>query len=84
MADTNKELKTEIGQFMRWNEGCYTFEMKDDIIIFEGISRVASSKYNLQDYKHLDATFEVTYSESLGDLDDDDFIIFTIEDLKLL
>ena len=84
MDNTNKELKTETGRFIRFNEGYYTFEMDEDIIVFEGINREAASKYDLQDFKYIDAEFKVTYSETLGDLDDEDFIVFNIEDLRLI
>lgn len=84
MDNTNKELRTEVGKFIRYKEGYYTFEMDEDVIIFEGISREAANKYDLQDFKFIDANFEITYSESLGDLDDEDFMVFHIEDLKLI
>lgn len=84
MDNTNKELRTEVGKFIRYNEGYYTFEMDEDVIIFEGISREAANKYDLQHFKYIHANFEVTYSEALGDLDDEDFMVFHIEDLKLI
>jgi len=84
MDNTNKELITDTGKFIRYKEGYYTFKMGEDVVIFEGISRKAINKYDLQDFKFINADFEITYSESLGDLDDEDFMVFHIEDLKLI
>ncbi|MFD0963785.1 hypothetical protein [Pseudofulvibacter geojedonensis] len=80
-----KELRTAIGVFKKHFNGYYSFELANgDIIVFEQVDSSISKEYQLKSNKHIDMVFEITYSESYDEFESDDFIIFKLEDLKLL
>jgi len=71
--------------FKSYGNGYYTFifETGEDMV-FEEIHPKALYKYNLKnDPSFVDKEFQLTFSEVIGDTDED-FVIYRIESLKLL
>ena len=80
-----KQLRTAVGVYKQCRNGYYTFELKNgDKIVFEQIELGILKEFQLKSNKYIDMLFEITYSESYDDFESDDFIIFKLEDLKLL
>ncbi len=77
--------KKEIGLFKKHNQGYYTFELEgNEILVFEEIKKSVLKEFNLLANEYTNSKFEITYKEIISDLDDDEFIIYKIEHLKLI
>lgn len=75
----------EVGKYLKMSNGYYTFQLKnDEKIIFEEITKRALLKFNLDSNEFIGKNFEIIYSEILEDFEDEDFIIYRIEDLNLI
>ena len=73
------------GLFIGYLDGYATFQLEnDDIIDFEQIDKRILAEYNLKNDDFINKSFEIYYTEIFDDLDDEDFIIFRLDDLKLL
>ena len=80
-----QQIKSEEGVFINYSDGYYTFIFSfEEKIIFEEISGSILEEYNLKDGSMLHKTFNVTYEEIIKDLDDDDYIIFSLLKLELV
>ena len=76
---------TTNGVFVGYINGYATFHLdNDDVIDFEQIDKKVLEKYNLKDGSFKDQKFEITYSEIIDDLDDEDFVVFKLNNLNLL
>jgi hypothetical protein len=53
-------------------------------LIFEEIKTTVLQEFNLHTNEFVNSKFEITYKEIISDLDDDEFIIYKIEYLKLI
>ena len=73
------------GMLIGYLDGYATFQLEnDDIINFEQINKKILSAYDLKSNQYKNKIFEIYYTEIFDDLDDEDFIIFRLDDLKLL
>ncbi len=64
--------------------GAYSFELENgDIIVFEQINKSILNKYDLKSKEFKNKNFEIAYTEVFDD-EDDDFIIFKLEKIKLI
>lgn len=82
-----KQTITFKGVFVGYIEGGYVFHLEnDDIIYFDQINLNILKEYNLKSGEYKNKNFEITYSENFDDLDKDeeDMVIFKLENLKLL
>ncbi|EZH71542.1 hypothetical protein ATO12_06965 [Aquimarina atlantica] len=74
----------EHGVFKKYYDGYYQFEMENgETIVFEEVSHSVVKKFDLKSDTCIGKSFEITYSEYVED-DDEDFVSFKIEKLKLL
>ena len=73
------------GLFIGYLDGYATFHLEnDDIIDFEQIDKRILADYDLKNGDYKNKTFEIYYTEIFDDLDDEDFIIYRLDNLKLL
>ena len=80
-----KQSFSSKGLFLEYLDGYVTFQLEnDDIIDFEQIDKKILEEYNLKNEEFKNKYFEIYYTEIFEDLDDDDFIVFRLDDLKLL
>lgn len=76
---------TAIGTFVGYLEGGYVFHLEnDDLIDFDRINKQVLDKFDLKSSEFKEQKFELYYSEIYDDLDDEDIVIFKLNDLKLL
>ena len=54
------------------------------VIYFEQIDKKIERVHNLKRNHHKNKFFEIYYTEIFDDLDEEEFIIFRLDDLKLL
>ncbi|MDG1037849.1 MAG: hypothetical protein P8O89_02770 [Polaribacter sp.] len=80
-----KQSFSSKGIFIGYLDGYATFQLEnDDIIDFEQIDKKILTEYNLKNEDFKNKHFEIYYTEIFDDLDDEDFIVFRLDDLKLL
>ena len=73
------------GLFKEYSNGAFSFELENkDIIDFEEINKNVLIKYDLKSSTFKNKTFLITYKEIFDDLDDDDFVVFKLENLEIL
>jgi hypothetical protein len=79
-----KGLK-EKGVFIKYSQGYFTFLLKNgEKIIFEEVDKRVLNKFDLSLKDLAGKEFEVYYSKKIEYFEDDDFIIYRIEDLELI
>ena len=82
---STEEIRIEEGVFIKHLDGFYSFQFSfDELVVFEEINASVLEEFDLRTEEFVGATFEVTYKEIINDLDDDDFLIFRIIELKLV
>ncbi len=80
-----KQTLSSKGLFIGYLDGYATFHLEnDDIIDFEQINKRILTEYDLKNGNFKNKFFEIYYTEIFDDLDDDDFIVFSLDDLKLI
>lgn len=73
------------GIFVGYIDGGYIFHLEnDDMIDFDQINPKILEEYNLKTNEYKNQGFQIVYSENFDDLDDEDMVIFKLEELKLL
>ncbi len=73
------------GVYAGYKNGYYTFVLEDnDIIDFDEINKMILVKFDLKSDKFKGRKFEIIYTEIIDDLDDEDFVVLKLEDLKLI
>ncbi len=73
------------GVYAGYKNGYYTFVLQDnDIIDFDEINKMILVKFDLKSNECKGRKFEIIYKEIIDDLDDEDFLILKLEDLKLI
>ncbi len=73
------------GIYIRYINGGYIFHLdNDDMIDFDQINPKILEEYNLKSDEYKNQRFEIVYSENFDDLDDEDVVIFKLEELNLL
>ena len=66
-------------------DGYATFQLENkDLINFEQVDKKVLHVYDLKSNQYKNKFFEIYYTEFFDYLDDEDFIFFRLEDLKLL
>ncbi len=85
MNGTIINQNVEYGVFKKYYDGYYQFKMENGVtIVFEEVSYIVIRKFDLKtDISLIGKNFEITYSEYVED-DDEDFVSFKIEKLKLI
>lgn len=80
-----EQLNIDKGIYKGFENGYFLFELDKEIIInFEEISKNILEEFDLKSKLYLNKKFEINYKEIFDDLDDEDFIIYRLESLKLL
>ena len=80
-----KQSLSAKGVFIGYLEGYATFQLEnDDIIDFEQVNVKILDDYNLKNNHYKNKFFEIYYTEIFDDSDEEDFIVFRLDDLKLL
>ena len=78
-----KETRFEKASFEAFHDGYYTFILDtNETIVFEEVNGSILEKYNLKDVEFRDKKFDITFSENIEDLDDEDFVIYRLEKLN--
>lgn len=73
------------GIFKEYSNGAFSFELENkDIIDFEEVNKDLLLKYDLKSNTFKNKIFLITYKEIFDDLDEDDFVVFKLENLELL
>ncbi|MFY7670817.1 hypothetical protein ACOSP6_06980 [Tenacibaculum sp. MEBiC06402] len=73
------------GIFRSYENGYYKFELNNgDDIDFEQINNKILHLYDLKSKEYVGKLFSIEYIEIIDDLDDEDFIVLKLNNLKLL
>jgi hypothetical protein len=81
----DKQSLSDKAIFIGYLEGYATFQLEnDDIIDFDQINEKIFSAYDLKEPDFKNRSFEIYYTEIFDDSEDDNYIIYRLEDLKLL
>jgi hypothetical protein len=73
------------GVYKSYENGYYKFELSNgDDIDFEQINNKILNLYDLKSKEFVGKQFSIEYIEIIDDLDDEDFIVLKLNDLKLL
>ena len=79
-----EEIRTEVGVFVKYLDGFFTFRFSfDELIVFEEVNTAVLEEFDLRNEEYVGKFFEVTYKEIINDLVDEDFLTFRILKLKL-
>lgn len=77
------ETRSERATFDTFHDGYFTFILEsDEAIVFEEINRFILEKYDLRNVEFRGKKFDITFSENIEDLDDEDFVIYRLEKLN--
>lgn len=80
-----KQNITITGTFIGFINGTCTFHLENnDIIDFDEVNIKIFEEFDLKSIKFKNKVFEITYSENFDDIDDEDIVVFKLEQLKLL
>jgi len=81
----SQEKVTLVGVYQGYTNGYYVFELENgDIIDFEQINKKNLEHLDLKSSSLKNKSFEITYKEIFDDVDDEDLVIFKLENLQLL
>ena len=82
--NSNQSLSAK-GVYIGYLAGYGTFQLENsEVIYFEQIDKKIERVHNLKRNHHKNKFFEIYYTEIFDDLDEEEFIIFRLDDLKLL
>lgn len=72
------------GTFITYAYGYYSFELDDgEVLAFDEIEKEVLGKYDLKSDQFNGKKFEIFYSIIIDDMDDEDFVILRLDDLKI-
>lgn len=78
-----EQLMESVGVYSGYKDGYYTFILEDnEVVDFEEINKMLLVKYNLKSNELKGKKFEIIYKEIINDLDDEDFVVLKLEELK--
>jgi hypothetical protein len=81
----SQETVTLVGVYQGYTNGYYVFELENgDIIDFEQINKKNLEHLDLKSSTYKNKSFEITYKEIFDDMDDEDLVIFKLENLQPL
>ncbi|REH54667.1 hypothetical protein C7448_102190 [Tenacibaculum gallaicum] len=81
----SRQTVTLVGVYQGYTNGYYIFELENgDIIDFDQINKKNLEHLDLKSSSLKNKSFEITYKEIFDDLDDEDIVIFKLENLQLL
>lgn len=73
------------GIFVGYIEGGYIFHLEnDEMIDFDLVNPKVLKDFDLKSTFYKNKRFEVVYSEDFNNLSDEEFVVFKLEQLKLL
>ncbi|MDX8552821.1 hypothetical protein MK851_04170 [Tenacibaculum sp. 1B UA] len=82
---SSQQTVTLVGVYQGYANGYYVFELENgDIIDFEQINKKNLEHLDLKSSTLKNRSFEITYKEIFDDLDDEDLVIFKLENLQPL
>lgn len=85
MAYNSQQQVTLVGVYQGYTSGYYVFELENgDIIDFEQINKKNLEHFDLKSPTLKNKKFKITYKEIFDDVDDDDLVIFKLDNLELL
>ncbi|MFD2568396.1 hypothetical protein [Pseudotenacibaculum haliotis] len=80
----SREQVTTEGTFITYTYGYYSFEIDGgEVLAFDEIEKGVLEKYDLKSDQFNDQMFEIFYSIIIDDMDDEDFVILRLDDLKI-
>ena len=80
----SREQVTTKGTFVKYDYGYYSFEIDGgEVLAFDEIEKEVLEKYNLKSDLFNGLEFEIFYSIIIDDMDDEDFVILRLDDLKI-
>ena len=80
----SREQVTIEGSFVTYAYGYYSFEIDGgEVLAFDEIEKEVLEKYNLKTDQFSGQEFIIFYSIIIDDLDDEDFVILRLDDLKI-
>jgi len=80
----SREQVTTEGAFITYAYGYYSFEIDGgEVLAFDEIEKGVLEKYDLKSDQFNGQKFEIFYSIIIDDMDDEDFVILRLDDLKI-
>lgn len=80
----SREQVTTEGTFITYTHGYYSFEIDGgEVLAFDEIEKGVLEKYDLKSDQFNGQKFEICYSIIIDDMDDEDFVILRLDDLKI-
>ena len=80
----SREQVTVEGIFINYANGYYSFEVDgSELLAFDEIEKEVLEKYDLKSDQFNGQKFEICYSIIIDDMDDEDFVILRLDDLKI-
>ena len=80
-----EQLMESVGVYSGYKDGYYTFILENsEVVDFEEINKMLLVQFDLKSDKLKGRKFEVVYKEIIDDLDDEDFVVLKLEELKII
>ncbi|CAM1346345.1 hypothetical protein [Tenacibaculum crassostreae] len=81
----SQQTVTLVGVYQGYTNGYYVFELENgDIIDFEQINKKNLEAFDLKSSAFKNKKFKITYKEIFDDVDDENLVIFKLDNLQLL
>lgn len=81
--ESREQIVTE-GTFIAYDHGYYNFEIYGgEVLAFDEIDRKVLEEYDLKSNQLNNKKFEIFYSIIIDDMDDEDFVILRLDNLKI-
>ena len=81
----SQQTVTLVGVYQGYTNGYYVFELENgDIIDFEQINKKNLEAFDLKSSTFKNKKFKITYKEIFDDVDDEDLVLFKLDNLQLL
>ena len=81
----SQQTVTLVGVYQGYTNGYYVFELENgDIIDFEQINKKNLEAFDLKSSAFKNKKFKITYKEIFDDVDDEDLVLFKLDNLQFL
>ncbi len=82
---STEQSMNSIGVYSGYRDGYYTFILQNnEVVDFEEINKMLLVQFDLKSDELKGRKFEIIYKEIIDDLDDEDFVVLKLEELKLI
>ncbi|WP_442265817.1 hypothetical protein ACSIGC_16190 [Tenacibaculum sp. ZS6-P6] len=82
---STEQSMSAFGVYAGYKDGYYTFVLENnDIIDFDEINKMILVQFDLKSNEFKGKKFEIIYKEIIDDLDDEDFVVFKLQEIKLI